>query len=170
MILRVLSQPKKFYDSIKSTSGWHQSRQQLIIFSSSTVGMEELCPWVNYPREWICEFPWFWMRAEPLLQLLWQWEVVFANGCAGSCAHQDPSWDSLEDRDCVVTPQPAAFEAGIIGQLQKKHVVFIPILFRLPLKSAHANCSSVLKEWGTVLWSWQCCFTYRENRSNLLLK
>lgn len=74
-----------------------------------------------------------------------------ANGRAGSCAHQDPSWDSSEDRVCVVTPEPAVFEAGTIGQLKKKEVVFIPILFRLPPKSVHANCSSVLKEGGTVL-------------------
>lgn len=71
---------------------------------------------------------------------------MFANGCAGSCAHHDPSWDSSGDRDYVVTPEPAAFEAGAIGQIQKKQVVFIPILFELSPKSVLANCGSVLRE------------------------
>lgn len=57
-----------------------------------------------------------------------------------------PTWDSSGDRGNVVTLEPAAFEAGTIGQIQKDQVAFIPILFQLPPKSVFASCSSVLKE------------------------
>lgn len=45
---------------------------------------------------------------------------MFANGCAGSCAHHDPIWDSLGHRGCVVTPEPAVCESGTIGQVQEE--------------------------------------------------
>lgn len=85
------------------------------------------------------------MRAEPVLPLLWQQGVVFASGCAGSCAHSVPSWDSPSNRDYVITPEPAAFEPGTIGQIQKKQMVFIPILFKPSPQSVPANCC-LLKE------------------------
>lgn len=62
--------------------------------------------------------------------LLWQQGLVFAGDCAGSCARSDPSCDSLGDRDYVMTPEPAAFEAGTLGHIQKKWLVFIPVLFK----------------------------------------
>lgn len=86
------------------------------------------------------------MRAEPVLHLLWQRGIVFASGSAGSCACSDPSWDSSSGRDYVTTLEPAAFEAGTVGQIQKKQVVFISVLFKLPPQSVLANCYSVLKE------------------------
>lgn len=154
----------------KITSGWHQSRQQLIILSSSTVGMEELCPWVNYPGEWSINPP------------NSGWEQSLSCTCSDNgklclpvvvlaefVLTMTPTWDSSGDRGNVVTLEPAAFEAGTIWQIQKDQVAFIPILFQLPPKSVFANCSSVLKEWGTVLWSWQSSFTHRGNRNNLFL-
>lgn len=54
---------------------------------------------------------------------------MFANGCAGSCAHHDPIWDFLGHRGYVVTPEPATFEAGTIGQVQKEWVAssYLPL-------------------------------------------
>lgn len=61
---------------------------------------------------------------------------MFASGCA----HHDPIRDSLGHRGCVGTPEPAACEAGTIGQVQEEWVAssYLPLackrifLARLP--------------------------------------